>query len=308
MKNKTTIAVIIIIILISGGIYMASNKNPEVASDGHTDHTHTATTTTEDHSAHMTEGQVLGAKLAGTRVVLTNTSLKTGNQTISFQLFGKDGHAFGSNDLSVTHEKKMHFIVVSDDFKEYLHLHPEFKDGLWTVNATLKGDTVYQAYVDISPTEETPQVLRVPLTVGTAQNRSKVTQNDSTFAVGPITASMKSGDLVAGHENDITFTLTKSGKAITPEMYLGALGHVVALNHSDADNFVHAHPVTHEGSDNDIHFAINFPTTGTYTFFAQFQVDGKVATYPFSVTVKEGHNEPNGHSTNTGGPAEAAHH
>lgn len=306
MKNKITIATIAIIVLIGIIVFATSNKSQQAASDGHTDHSHPAATTTGNHSM-QTGGPMFGAKLAGTRVVLKNASLKAGNQTLAFQLFGKDGHAFGPNDLSVMHEKKMHFIVVSDDFSEYLHLHPEFKNENWSVDLSLKDNTSYQAYVDIAPTEETPQILRVPLTVGSPQTKTKVTQNNSTLTVGKNTVSMKvEADLVSGHENNIVFTLTQNGKSITPEMYLGALGHVVALNHSNPDNFVHAHPVTHEGADSDIHFAINFPTTGIYTFFAQFQVDGKVETYPFSVTVKEGHNEPAGHTEATE-PVEAHH-
>ncbi len=312
MQNKIIIAIIAVVILVGGGFYLKSstNKAQDVASDGHTDHAHVATTTSD----HMSDGDVhgaeeLGAKLAGTRVVLKNTSIKAGTQNISFQIFGKDGHPFGANDLKITHEKKIHFIVVSDDFKEYLHLHPQFSNDVWSVEATLKDNTAYQAYVDISPEEETPQVLRVLLTVGSVQNKTKVSQQNPTLTVGKITASMNSeSKLVSGHENNVVFNLKRGGKDIIPEMYLGALGHVVALNHNDPNNFVHAHPNTHEGNDSDIHFAIDFPTAGTYTFFAQFQVDGRVDTYPFTVSVEDGHNEVGGHANTTNAmPAESAH-
>jgi hypothetical protein len=314
MQNKIVIIVLAVILLIGGGYYLKSsngtNKNQEIASDGHTDHSHVATTT-ESHMGDADEHAVqeLGAKLAGTRVVLKDTSLKSGTQNIIFQIFGKDGHPFGANDLKITHEKKIHFIVVSDDFKEYLHLHPEFSNDAWSVEATLKDNMAYQAYVDISPEEESPQVLRVPLTIGSVQNKTKVSQLNPTFTVGKITASMKpEAKLVSGHENNIVFNLNRGGKSIVPEMYLGALGHVIALSHVDQNNFIHAHPDTHEGGDSDIHFAIDFPSAGTYTFFAQFQVDGQVNTYPFTVTVEDGHNEVNGHASTTNMmPAQSVH-
>ncbi len=304
MNNKVIIAVAIIIIVIGGGIYFSTTgkSTQSVAFDGHTDHTHIAANA-GDSGATVVEP---GAKLAGTRVVLENTALKAGNQNLVFQLFGKDGHVFGSNDLATVHEKKMHFIVVSDDFREYFHMHPEFKDGKWTTPVSLKENTSYQAYVDISPTEETPQVLRISLKVGTPITVSKVSQNNSEVTIGNITASLTKGDSIdAKHENSIVFNLKQGEKNIIPEQYLGASGHIIAISHSDPNNFVHAHPTTHEGEDKDIHFSINFPTVGTYTLFAQFQVNGRVETYPFTLSATETHNEPGGHTSN---PASAAVH
>ena len=51
----------------------------------------------------------------------------------------------------------------------------------------------------------------------------------------------------------------------------------------DPNTFVHGHPDDH--GDNEVHFAFSFKNVGTYTLFAQFQVDGVVRTYPFTVTV-----------------------
>ncbi len=306
MKNKVIIAVAVIAILAGGAIYLTKTGKSvqNVASDGHTDHSHVATTTGSNSNT-IAEA---GAKLAGTRVILENTALKAGNQNIAFKLFGKDGHAFGSSDLQTVHEKKLHFIVVSDDFKEYLHLHPEFKDGTWSVPVTLKDNTSYQAYIDISPSEETPQVLRVPLKIGAPTAVSKVSQNNSEMTVGNITTSIKTeGAIATNHENSIIFNVKQGGKDIIPEQYLGALGHVIAVSHSDPNNFVHAHPTTHEGGDKDIHFGINFPTAGTYTLFAQFQVNGRVETYPFTVNATATHNEAEGH-TDTAVPGESAVH
>ncbi len=306
MKNKIIIAVALVAILAGTGIYFASTKDGhmEVASDGHTDHAHVASTT-GNMGKNIGES---GAKLAGTRVVLGNTVLKAGSQNIAFQLFGKDGHTFGSNDLQTVHEKKLHFIVVSDDFKEYLHLHPEFKDGTWSTPVTLKENTSYQAYVDISPNEETPQVLRVPLKVGSPTTVTKISQNNSEVTVGNITTSIKTGGAIsANHENGVVFNVKQGGKDIVPQQYLGALGHVIAISHSDPNNFVHAHPTTHEAKDKDIHFGINFPTAGAYTLFAQFKINGRVETYPFTVNATATHNEANGH-TDTTVPAEAVEH
>ncbi len=304
MNNKVILTVAIGIILIGGGIYFATtgNSTQSIASDGHTDHTHVAATTGASGVAVVEPG----AKLAGTRVVLGNSAFKAGNQNLTFQLFGKDGHVFGPDDLETVHEKKMHFIVVSDDFREYLHLHPEYKDNKWTTSLNLKDDTSYQAYVDISPTEETPQVLRLPLKVGSPSVAKKASQNNGEMTIRDITTSIKiGGPVAAGHENEIIFNVKQGNKDIVPERYLGASGHVIAISHSDPNNFVHAHPTSHEGDDKDIHFSINFPKADSYSLFAQFQVNGRVETYPFTLNATETHNEVGGHN---GAPVPAAEH
>ncbi len=75
-------------------------------------------------------------------------------------------------------------------------------------------------------------------------------------------------------------------KIIETENYLGAKGHVIALN-DDPNVYIHGHPDDHTGNK-EVHFAFNFKQKGNYTLFAQFKVGGKVETYPFTVSVNAG--------------------
>lgn len=281
--NKKIIIALIAIVVIGGGIYYATSKNKTApaASDGHTDHSHDEANTENMNADHM--GVSTGATLAGTRVILKNSALKAGSENISFELYGKDGHVFTDAELKVTHEKKMHFIMVSSDFSDYQHVHPEFKDKVWQTQVALKNNTAYQAYVDIESDEDGAETLRVPLTVGTPQATPKVSQKETTLIKDGVEVKMNAENgFTAGRDNPVTFTLSKGGKTIIPENYLGAKGHVVALG-DDPNTFVHGHPDDH--GDNEIHFAFSFEKAGTYTLFAQFQVGGVVRTYPFTVTV-----------------------
>ena len=72
-------------------------------------------------------------------------------------------------------------------------------------------------------------------------------------------------------------------KIIETENYLGAKGHVIALN-DDPNVYIHGHPDDH--GDSEIHFVFSFEKAGTYTLFAQFQVNGVVTTYPFTISVE----------------------
>lgn len=280
--NKKIIIAVIAILVIGGGIYYitSQNKTVPVASDSHTDHSHDDVDTENMHADYMSASD--GATLAGTRIILKNSAFKDGSQNVSFELYGKDGHVFSDAELKVTHEKKMHFIMASSDFSDYQHVHPEFKDKLWQVQLALKNNTAYQAYIDID-SEDGLETLRLPITVGTPQVVSKVSQKETTLAKDGVEVRMNADNgFVAGSENPVTFTISKAGKTIIPENYLGAKGHVVALG-DDPNTFIHGHPDDH--GDNEIHFEFSFKNPGTYTLFAQFQVGGVVRTYPFTITV-----------------------
>lgn len=286
--NKQIIIGVLAVILIGGGAYYFTSSKSNVASDGHTDHTHEqedmAGMEGMDHS--KMPMMASGAKLAGTRVNIKNQSFKSGSQNLSFELFGQDGHAFDESLLKITHEKKMHFILVSNDFSNYQHLHPEFKNNLWQVDVALDANTGYQAYVDIDSNEDGAETLRFPVLVGTPTAKAKVSQRETTLSKDGVQVKMSaSNGLVIGKENEVTFSITQNGKTTNPENYLGAKGHVVALG-DDPNTFIHGHPS--EDGDSEAHFAFMFEKTGTYTLFAQFQVGGVVRTYPFTITVGGG--------------------
>ncbi len=280
--NKNIIIALVAILVIGGGIYYVTSKNTIPASDEQKENSQNDTNPQTLGEDHMTNTSA-GATLAGTRIIVKNSTLKSGNQNLSFELYGKDGHAFGDKELNIAHEKKMHLILASSDFSDYQHVHPEFKDKLWQVQLTLKNNTLYQAYADIDSDEDGTEILRFPISVGTPQAVSKVSQKETVLTKDGITVKMNTeNNLVTGTENPVTFIVSKNNKTVIPENYLGAKGHVVALG-EDPNTFVHGHPDDH--GDNEIHFAFSFEKAGTYTLFAQFQVGGVVRTYPFTITV-----------------------
>ncbi len=291
--NKQLIIGILAITLVGGGAYYFGSSKPKVASDGHTDHTHdpimatVGGTMAMDHTGTGSMATMAtGAKLAGTRVNIKNSSFKAGSQNLSFELFGQDGHAFDESLLKTTHEKKMHFILVSNDFSNYQHLHPEFKNNLWQVDIAVDANTGYQTYIDVDSNEDGAETLRVPVSVGTPAAKSKISQRETTLSKDGVSVKMNAPKgFLSKHENEVTFTISQNGKTINPENYLGAKGHVVALG-DDPNTFIHGHPS--EDGDSEAHFAFTFEKKGAYTLFAQFKVGGVVRTYPFTVNVTEG--------------------
>ncbi len=249
------------------------NAVPEQVGDDHSDGAH--------------------AVLAGSRITLDNaTSLESGIVNFSFKLYGLDGHEFGPDDLKIAHEKKMHFILVRDDMTNFQHLHPEYSSNKWSVSTTVVEQGNYQVYVDVEPVEEEPVTLRVPVTIGgTTENAQAPVPNAdmSAQSKGIKTVLETDGSLKTNEHETLTFTLTQAGSPVaTIDPYLGAFGHVVLLRHSDADDYIHVHPITETApTDGKVSFEAQFPTKGRYTLYAQFNVDGEVKTFPITIDVNE---------------------
>ena len=79
---------------------------------------------------------------------------------------------------------------------------------------------------------------------------------------------------------ELAFTVTRDGRPVPVDDYLGAKGHLVALREGDLA-FVHVHP------DADrLRFMARFPTPGAYRLFLQFKTDdGRLHTATFTQEV-----------------------
>jgi hypothetical protein len=83
----------------------------------------------------------------------------------------------------------------------------------------------------------------------------------------------------AGAESRLVFDVTRDGRPVAVEQYLGAKGHLVALRHGDLA-FLHVHP-----DESSLRFMAQFPTAGRYRLFLQFKSEGRVHTAAFTQEV-----------------------
>ena len=283
------IPILAIVLLGTGCSNTAQNNNvQQTANDAKKKDGSLKNVGTKESLAKNSDG-AHGATLAGTRIEFQNiNNLKPGDITLAFKLYGRDAHKFGPDDLKVTHEKPLHLMLVRDDLQYYQHLHPEFVDGNWTVKTQVAEQGKYEMYVDIDPKEENPIVLRVPLTIGgaTKEKMFPTVSRDLTAIVDGITASLDKAEL-GRKTTEITlrYKLTQNSQPLSQiQAYLGAFGHVVALKHGEPDHFVHAHPLTETVPQNGIvEFEINLQEKGMYTIFAQFNINGKIKTFPITL-------------------------
>ncbi len=249
----------------SNGIEEKESINEQAHNDNHTRQRSDGKDSV--HSDHVT--------LSESEVV---TNVKYEDGLIIIDLKDKDHK---SPELEISHEKIMHLIIVSADLKDYYHLHPEEKgNGMYTQKFDLPKNS-YKVFVDIKPKNLSYQVSPIELQVGKGHgehkgNSLKVDTN-LTKTINEKTVELTTTEL--GINKDVTLSFDTKG--ISPEPYLGALGHVVILD-DKGEKFVHVHPTSEEKTL----FETKFDKPGIYKVWGEFKFDGKVNSYPFVIKVK----------------------
>lgn len=185
--------------------------------------------------------------------------------------------------FDVTHERRMHLILVRRDLTGFRHLHPTMDPrGRWTVRVRLSDPGVYRVYADFR-TDGEDHTLAADLTVPGPLTPVALAAPAPTATTGAYSATLDAAGLRAGREARLDYALRLRGRAVTPAPYLGAGGHLVALREGDGA-FVHVHP--EEGdAPGVVGFAATFPTAGRYRLFLQFRHGGAVRTVAHTVEV-----------------------
>ncbi|GAA3216948.1 hypothetical protein ACFQE4_23500 [Streptomyces thermocoprophilus] len=219
---------------------------------------------------------------------LLTPRLTAGEKSVlRFAVRDADGHPVTS--YRTEHEKELHLIVASRDLTAYRHLHPvRAADGTWSIATTLPEAGAYRVFADFTPAAE-----KDGLTLGTDLAVTGTYRPSAPPAPAP-TATVDGysvrlgGTLRAGEESELTFTVTRDGRAVTDlQPYLGAYGHLVALRSGDlAYLHVHPHQEAHgtETSGPRVSFTAAAPSAGTYRLFLDFKTGGTVHTAAFTLT------------------------
>lgn len=182
-------------------------------------------------------------------------------------------------DFDVEHTKRMHLIIARRDLTGFQHLHPtQAPDGSWSVAVKLDDPGNFRVFADFS-TEDTPRTLAGDLTVdGTVRSRPLPAPADS-VSVDGLDVGLTSREPKAGREAELGFEVTRNGKPVDVQPYLGARGHMVALREGDLA-FLHVHP-----DANRLRFMAEFPSAGRYRLFLQLKTGGRIHTAAFTQRV-----------------------
>ena len=196
---------------------------------------------------------------------------------LAFRIVDADGETV--RDFDVEHTKRMHLIVVRRDMTGFQHLHPAQRpDGTWTVPVTLRDPGSYRVFADFS-VDDRPRTLADDLAVDGAVRSRELPGPAATTEVDGLQVRLTEGASMAGDESELSFSVTRDGRPVAVEDYLGAKGHLVALREGDLA-FLHVHP-----DEDRLRFMSEFPTAGRYRLFLQFKTEGRVHTAAFTQEV-----------------------
>jgi hypothetical protein len=188
--------------------------------------------------------------------------------------------------------QKLHVVLVSDDFKTFLHIHPQLNStGHFVIDQKLPRPALYHVYADGEPNQLNHQVFRFDLPVGvTAAAPRKLLATGMGVKVGPYEVDLSTVRLKAGHMEMIDVEILKDGKpAKDLHPYLGVPAHAVFLNDKDL-SYVHVHPMAMDGpmdmskpvpelpdnapSSGEMMLHVAIQQAGTYKLWLQFRGAG----------------------------------
>jgi hypothetical protein len=224
----------------------------------------------------------LGVAENGLRVVVSDPDLARGQtQLLQFRVLDEKGHPV--RDFDVEHTKRMHLILARRDLTGFQHLHPAMApDGTWSAPVRVRDAGSYRLFADFSH-DGTPTTLADDLRVdGAADLRPLPAPAPVATSDGGYDVRLSGGTPRAGQESELRFTISKDGRPVQTEPYLGAGGHLVALRDGDLA-FLHVHP---DADRRATSFEATFPTTGSYRLFLQFKINGTVQTAAFTQEVR----------------------
>jgi hypothetical protein len=232
----------------------------------------------KDTTGHQVRGLAVAEN--GLRLVIDDPQPRRGAaDELRFRIADREGRAV--RDFDVEHTKRMHVIVVRRDLTGFQHLHAAMSpDGTWSTPLRLPDAGSYRVFADFSHAGR-PTTLAGDLRAdGAADLQALPAPQPVATSDGGYDVRLAAGAARPGRETMLRFTVTKNGRPVAVEPYLGAGGHLVALREGDLA-FLHVHPFEH-ANGNSIGFGATFPTEGNYRLFLQFRVAGRVQTVAFT--------------------------
>jgi hypothetical protein len=149
-------------------------------------------------------------------------------------------------EYAVEMTKKLHVVIVSTDFKTFLHVHPTLgPDGHFRLDQEFPAGGSYYLYADGEPNDGDHQVFRFDFTVSRPgpEKPRDLAPTGREVSIGPYTVDLSKAKLTAGGMDMIEVQILKGdspAKDLHP--YLGVPAHAVFLNSQDL-SYVHVHPM-----------------------------------------------------------------
>ncbi|MFN0083762.1 MAG: heavy metal-binding domain-containing protein [Blastocatellia bacterium] len=208
-------------------------------------------------------------------------------------------------EFNLLHEMPFHLFIISQDFSEFQHIHPDRQpDGSFTIETVLPRAGYYKIFCDFFPAGGVPQVVHRSLV--TAGFRGDLVGSQARLVPEKTLVKTLEGTRfelrfdpeapVSGKPAELHYHIVdeKSGAPVADlRPYLGAWGHTLILS-EDATDYLHSHPTEMIPEDGDraalqggpdVVFDTFFPRPGNYRIWSQFLRDRRLITVSFTVHV-----------------------
>jgi hypothetical protein len=220
---------------------------------------------------------------------------RRGPGTVSLRIVGPRGPV---TEFERVHTEPLHMYVLRDDLSGYQHLHPEVVNGAWTAPLTIGDGGAYRVYAEFVPVGRPagtapggpePTVLGVPFVIAGDTTMVPVPAPAAVARSGPFTVRRLDGtaDLASGRPAAVQFQVTRAGRPVTLEPYLGAFAHLSNFE-VRTQGLKHLHPLPANATDGapadgTLAFHAAFAERGDKRMFLQFRVDGVVHQVAFTL-------------------------
>jgi hypothetical protein len=248
----------------------------------------------------------LAGQQARARATLVARFRSATDVVLLFTERGLDGKQLDRFDVAMT--KRMHVIVISDDFRTFAHLHPEpTSGGLFALpfHPPAAG-AAYQIYADTVPHGLGQQVFRFAVDFGSVKPAAPdLTPTSHTVHAGPYAVTLDSLVLRAGAPTMLSLRIAKNGRPATDlQSYLGGTAHAVFID-AKTLSYTHVHPEA-AGASMDSMASMNMdeppelppgakvapalslhvvaPSRGTYKLWLEFRGGAQLYVAPFILT------------------------
>jgi hypothetical protein len=226
--------------------------------------------------AGATAAHGLGVAENGLRLVAPASARAGVRERFAFRVV--DEHGTTVRDFATEHTKRLHLIAVRRDLTGFQHLHPrQDADGAWSTDLELRDAGAYRVFADFRPTGGAATTLASDVLVGGAFAPRPLPAPASVTRVDGYDVELRAEGATAGREATLTYTVSRDGRPVAVQPYLGASGHLVALRAGDLA-YLHVHPLDGGAEAGRIAFAATYPSAGRYRLFLQFRHAGAVHT------------------------------
>ena len=309
MFKKKLLALQIAVIIV-GMFILVVTQNRAVAEVGEMRHK-------QIYAHHAQDVQVPAVKTEGVVAALKTepVSISTGSTaTMTVSIQDTDGNP--AVDMTPTHDRILHVIIVSEDFTIFSHIHPEDfgsvtpemkKAAQFPLRYTFPKAGRYLIGVDFAVKGQTFSKRFVIDVAGDpkmgALTKDFLRQKKS----GDYDVTLKSMPAIIHPEKEVelTYLFKENGQPVTDlEPYLSATMHVAIIS-TDLNNFIHehgsvpgmsasgmhAHHMMHDMSvpsafGPEIKVQTSFPAKGVYEIFSEVKHRGKVIVTHFMIEVQ----------------------